>query len=112
MVEMVRQGGAPESDTSWQGNTRLTFRLLKAMQRLSRQHGAKLVVASIPMERGLRSQMESFCQRENIHYLPLDEAFENTQSAYTFPHNEHWNPAGHVVAADALEQFLEAENIF
>lgn len=112
MVELVRQGGTLKSEASWSVNTDLTFRLLKAMNRLSRQHDAKLVVVSIPMGKGLRSHLKAFCLRNNIRYLSLDEAFESAQTPYTFAHNEHWNSTGHVIAADAVEQYLEAEGIF
>lgn len=56
--------------------------------------------------------MRDFCARENIPFLDLTPALEQSAAAgraVYFPDDAHWNAAGHEVAAQALSAFLARE---
>ena len=98
----------------WQTNDlELTWALLRAMNHLCRDSGAVLTVISAPMKRApaVPQLMRQTCSREQIPFLALDHAFSDQSSATTLPHDHHWNPLGHKVAAEAMEAFLEQEGL-
>lgn len=84
----------------------VTLELLKALQTLSRQIKAQLVLVSVPMPTEQRQVLQTFSDQEKIPYLPLDENFSKVTEPLTFLHDKHWNANGHAVAASAIEEWL------
>lgn len=118
-LKSSRQEGAPQpvssnhsnSDASLKGSI-IVARLLGLLNRLAKEHGARLVVVSVPMSEPYRQELAETLGAEGVPYLALDAAFANPQAAVTFAHDGHWNAAGHRIAADAIEEFLQLLGIF
>jgi hypothetical protein len=75
--------------------------------------GARLVVVSVRMVPHLREHLAEILDEVAVAHLPLDRAFAaEPRLELHFPHDPHWNPAGHRTAADAVEPFLERIGVF
>ncbi len=83
----------------------VTLELLKALQTLSHQIHAKLVLVSVPMPAEKRQVLHSFADQAKIPYLPLDDHFAKVTEPLTFLHDKHWNAKGHAVAAGAIAEW-------
>jgi lysophospholipase L1-like esterase len=90
----------------------LTGRLLLEINRICQANSSKFVLVSIPMNQKKRSYLETLANSKSIPYLALDKVFAATKKSVTFPHDSHWNPAGHALAADAMEAYLKDLKIF
>jgi hypothetical protein len=89
-----------------------TAYLLGSINRLCIENNAKFILVSIPMDKSKRAWMEDFAQREKISYLALDPYFESKERQTTFAHDKHWNPIGHQIAANAINDFLKEIKVF
>ena len=93
---------------------RLTAELLKHLGREVSAHGGRLVVVSVPMDGA--EHLARFLARElaeaGIPYLPLDAAMHgHSADEIYFPHDRHWTPAGHRIAAQATAAFLRERGL-
>ncbi|OPZ30493.1 MAG: hypothetical protein BWZ02_00736 [Lentisphaerae bacterium ADurb.BinA184] len=91
---------------------RLTAAILHEFAESARQHGARLVVVSAPMNPARVGQVRSALEPAGVPYLPLDDAFAHRREPVRFAHDKHWNARGHAVAATAIEAFLERQGVF
>lgn len=89
----------------------VTRRLLLRMDEQARQIQARFVIVSVPMGEEKRQILKSFTEKHDISYLALDETFSKVTETVTFANDEHWNPTGHRVAADAIESFLKQQGL-
>jgi len=94
------------------GDGRLTAAVLREFAESARQHGARLVVVSAPMNPVRVGQVRSALGPVGVPYLPLDDEFARCREPVRFAHDKHWNARGHAVAATAIESFLEREGVF
>jgi len=90
----------------------VTAELLRACSRLCREHECEFVLVSVPMPRAKRAVALEVADSESFPYLPLDGRLLRSPAPVTFPHDEHWNPAGHRLAADAISKLLIRLRIF
>ena len=58
--------------------------------------------------------LEVWAREAGVAYLALDASFiaAGRELPVEFPHDRHWNPAGHAVAAGAIEEFLRSIRVF
>jgi len=70
------------------------------------------VLIGIAMIDEERRSLKKIAEKGTIPYLPLDPYFENTFDVVTFPHDHHWNPKGHEIAANAIDAFLQKIDVF
>jgi hypothetical protein len=90
----------------------LTGGLIKSMKALLDGHGCRLLVVSVPMGENEKEFLRGLSQESDIPYLALDAFFETTGTEVIFPHDGHWNAAGHRRAAAAIGRFLRDQKIF
>ncbi len=90
----------------------VTRRLLGAIKELCESQGSRFVIVSVPMSVQYRAFLQDACRKEDIKCLPLDSYFESTGRITRFPHDRHWNPAGHEIAAKGIEDFLKGMGVF
>lgn len=107
-----RVSGGRDRMRQRRGRYKVTDRLISAMGEIVGKNDAEFVVVSVPMDEEERVFLEELCLREGIPYLPLDTFFSETEIELTLPHDRHWNPAGHEVAAVAIDRFLRDLNVF
>ncbi len=108
-----RAGEASANNDDLRADYELTRALLLALNDLTEQNGAQLIVVSSPMGQRLRDLLNTTLQPAGVPYLPLDETFSKIpESAITFEHDTHWNPTGHKIAAAAIEEFLLEVGVF
>jgi hypothetical protein len=106
------EGNGAKEDSGLRGEFAVTCHLVKAMNDLCRQSNADFMIASVPMDEGRRAFLQDLCLNENIPYLSLDESFSEAEDRVTFPHDGHWNPTGHYLAAETIERFLRDQGVF
>jgi hypothetical protein len=95
-------GGEPEA-----GDFALTRALLGELAREVAESGARLVVVGVPAPAPLRRELALALQGLSVPYRPLDAAFRGrSREEWKFAHDPHWNAAGHVIAAGAVDDFL------
>jgi lysophospholipase L1-like esterase len=98
----------------------VTMRLLIEMQRLAQAHHAQFVLVYVPhqgeIERGVsgapyvravHALVDAVALAQGIPLVDLTDAFHAQAAggaALVYPHDEHWTPAGHELAADVLLQ--------
>ena len=89
-------------------------RLLDEMQDRCREMQARLVLVSTPMLPVAHEVLEDWSRRTGVPYLALDASLAAADSVLPleFPHDQHWSPAGHAVAAAAIEEFLRSIPVF
>ena len=96
----------------------VTQRILSAMHRLASEHGARLIVVYLPHRseiegdrgrnaniRAAHALVQDFAASERVALVDLTAPFREhiaRGDALIYPHDEHWSPAGHAVAAEAL----------
>ncbi|MCP3984609.1 MAG: hypothetical protein GY723_09465 [bacterium] len=91
---------------------RISRALIEALHEETQRHDARLAIVSIGGAPDPRELLTQTLLRLGVPYLPLDEAFANHRGIkYKFQHDPHWNPTGHVLAADAVERWLIDEKI-
>jgi lysophospholipase L1-like esterase len=122
----------------WEETWRVTRATLLASHRLARAHGAELAVMTVPAlfqadadERarieayypGLRldperlhRELARFCAAQGIAFVDLLPAFrrEEARAGVTLYHrieDQHWNAAGHALAAQELERALDQRGL-
>jgi hypothetical protein len=91
---------------------RLVKRLICEVNNFTAAHGAKLVLVSVPLDDDERNVLREVATRENIPYLPLDDALRNAAENVTFHNDYHWNADGQRVVAGSVERFLIETGIF
>jgi hypothetical protein len=106
----LEPSGATSSDSSdWDTQKKMhdvAHYLLKAINELCRQNRSLFILISIPMSEERRAVLQRIAEEERFPYLPLDAYFRNRLVSTTFPHDLHWNPTGHEIAANAVDAFL------
>jgi hypothetical protein len=90
----------------------VTYHLITAMNELCKKNGCRFVLASVPMDSEMRTLLQRIAEENKISYLPLDEYFETSFTVVTFAHDQHWNPRGHEIAANAIDAFLQKLGVF
>lgn len=91
---------------------RISRALIEALHDETQRHEARLAIVSIGGAPDPRELLTATLLRIGVPYLPLDETFAGTRgSELKFPHDPHWNPAGHARAADAIERWLREEKL-
>ena len=102
--------------------TTLTFAILEEIFREVRQLGAVPVVADLPVWHELddpnpganprESMLSDFCRRRQVAYLPVRPALLRARrSGVRFDTAEHWGPAEHALAAEAIADGLRQRNL-
>jgi hypothetical protein len=91
---------------------RLVKHLITEINSFTADHGARLVLVSVPLGEEQRSVLEEVTARENISYLPLDETFDAAAGEVSFRNDYHWNTTGQRIVADSIERFLIEAGIF
>ena len=86
--------------------------LLTAMRSECTAAGAKFVVVNAPLDAEKLSWLEGITEDAGIPHLSLNAAFDAIKDPVTFPHDAHWNEAGHKLAAQAIEAFLRQQGVF
>ena len=81
--------------------------LVKAMNEMCKKNGSLLILVSIPQDQERTELLRRTAAAEGIRYLPLDRYYESTGNRTTFTRDIHWNAKGHVIAAKAIESFLQ-----
>ena len=110
--------GAADIDYHGLPGAAVTVRLLVEMHRVAAAHGARLVLVYVPHRseieelrspypyiRAVHAMIGDVAARQGIPLVDLSGPFhEQAQRGrqLTFTHDEHWTPAGHEVAAQAL----------
>jgi len=90
----------------------VTAALLRALDELVTANGARLAVVSTAGEPWLQRAMADTLAPLGVPYLSLDDAFRGQpRDEVKFAHDPHWNAAGHALAADAVEAFLQTQGI-
>lgn len=96
-----------ESDDSSKSKFEVTRELLRAMDELCVQRGARFIVVSTPLRNPKKRKfMKRLAEEERFPFLALDAAFADLDSEGTFAHDPHWNAEGHAAAARAIDEFL------
>lgn len=91
---------------------RVSRALIEALHDETRHHDTRLAVVSIGGAPDPRELLTATLLRIGVPYLALDDTFANNKAVvYKFQHDPHWNPAGHALAADAVEQWLRDEGL-
>jgi hypothetical protein len=110
--ETPKRPRKPRHLTRESEHMRVSHFLLRDLAVQAERLGAQLVVASVPMVPHLREHLAEILDEIAVPHGPLDRVFaEPDWRKYYFPHDPHWNEWGHRVAADALEDFLEASGV-
>jgi hypothetical protein len=91
---------------------RLVKQLLTEINNFAAGHGARLVLVSVPLDDNERNVLREVAARENIPYLPLDDALGNAAGEVTFRNDYHWNANGQRIVAAGVERFLVEAGIF
>ncbi|MFC1836174.1 SGNH/GDSL hydrolase family protein [Thermodesulfobacteriota bacterium] len=116
----------------WNEAWMVTRRVIVAMKTLVQEHGAELMVVTVPplqVDPEVRRRVEDlhpdvrldidkinrvlgdFCRREGIPFLDLLPSFSEAYKTDGVPlfhkFDLHWNAAGHEVAASEVARFLE-----
>ncbi len=73
---------------------------------------AGLVIVSVPMAKDLRAVFERSAHALQAPFLALDPFFAGDARKLLFEHDNHWNAAGQLRAADAIDQFLQDEGVW
>lgn len=68
--------------------------------------GRRFIVVSVPASPLAETFFKTVTSELAIDYLSLAPYFSKTNEATSFPHDRHWNAAGHKLAAAALADFL------
>jgi hypothetical protein len=90
-----------------QPDLELTSALLAELARLSRENGARFLVASTPAPEAVRRGLARALEHLSVPYRALDPHFRGRpREEWKFAHDPHWNAAGQRIAADAVEGFL------
>jgi hypothetical protein len=85
----------------------VTLRLLREVDRTTRELGARFALVSVPMRDDARKDaLRREAAESGFSFLSLDSAFAAAGTGLTFPENGHWTAHGHAVAADAMEGLL------
>ena len=84
----------------------ITAKLIVEIRNLCRENNAEFALTSVPCSHELEDNLAELCSQQSIPYLPLSQALSNADKPVTFPHDCHWTPYGHQVAADAIEAFI------
>lgn len=112
LTRSMRPASREKNSMDEQRTYLVTYHLIKAMSKLSKEEGAKFVLVSIPMNVEEREWIQKITKKENIPYLQLDKYFESMEGSTRFPHDYHWNVKGHAIAAKAIDDFLRILNVF
>ena len=96
----------------------VTMRLLREMRRLARDHGSEFVIVYLPHHGEIAGLTSSYPYIEAVHAMirdvaatdgiplvDLTEPFRQQAQrgrVVVYPHDEHWTPEGHRLAADVL----------
>ena len=89
-------------------NTALLERLLE----LARQQGARLGLAFLPAEKDLpvdvarRGWLSQFARDHDCPYVDLTDAIQREGKQVFIERNWHYNPRGHQITADVLQDFI------
>jgi lysophospholipase L1-like esterase len=102
---------AAPRDNKYDVDLSLTLAMLERMDRSARAGGARFFVVAAPLSDPPRERLLAALRERSVASLALDPAFDG-RSDIRFPHDPHWTPSGHVIAADAVERFLVAEGVF
>jgi lysophospholipase L1-like esterase len=88
----------------------VTFALIRAIDDLTRENSARFALVSVPMPGAHRKALREFTQQVEIPHLPLDRRFSLAREKVVST-DGHWNPAGHRIAAEEIQEFLRALNL-
>lgn len=83
---------------------RLTKRLLKEIDSLCTQNGARLIIADIPSI--YSPLLQDFCREEKIRYVDLDPPLRRRIRPIAHRKVGHWNRYGHRIVAEAMIDYL------
>ncbi|MCX6356710.1 MAG: SGNH/GDSL hydrolase family protein [Candidatus Aureabacteria bacterium] len=85
-------------------NMALTKKLLKRIDNLCGEHGARFVITDIPSE--YSPLLRGFCRQENILYIDLEPCLKGRLRPVVHRKVGHWTPYGHRVVAAAMIECL------
>ena len=107
----ARADAAAPVDNKYDVDVSLTLAMLERMDHSARASGARFFVVTAPLSDPPRERLLAGLRERGVAHLALDPAFEG-RSDIRFPHDAHWTPNGHAIAADAIEGFLAGEGVF
>lgn len=93
------------------GRLKVTARILERINALALSNKERFIVVSVPMRQTCTHVLENMLTPNGIPYLPLDEAFDGTGKKGLVD-GLHWNAAGHMLVADAVDAFLHEIGVF
>lgn len=95
-----------------QGMQGVTHLLIKSINALCIGNDSEFVMVSVPMNTDARTFLQKLAEEVEVPYLSLDEYFGRASTSTSFPHDGHWNAAGHEIAATAIDTFLSRLGVF
>jgi hypothetical protein len=89
----------------------VTAALLDAIREYCAERDMRFLLVSVPAEQQYHKFFTAYTANNDIEYLALEPAFADKDIRdYLIARDNHWNANGHVIAADAIADFLlEAE---
>ena len=110
----VSEGGVQGSEPVIEPHdeNQITRALIRRMNELVRSHAGVLLVVSVPhrslseQQRRASARFHRFLDSEGIVNARLEERFAAATEPTTFAHDQHWNPLGHRIAAQAIADLM------
>lgn len=91
---------------------RLAQRLIGEIDDFSAEHGASLVLVSVPLNDEEEDVLREIAERMKIPYLSLRNVLRSAGGEVTFRNDRHWNAKGQRIVAEEVERFLTDAGIF
>lgn len=98
--------------TQFRESHAITNALLQKLKSTVEGNQSRFVVFALPIRPGLKRNLEELTKHGDWNYLNLDPFFAGTEEQTEIPDDEHWNAAGHRLAADLMENYLREKAIF
>ena len=94
----------------------ITWAIFDEMIRTTNKIGAKLVFASLPAAcpmnlPGLDEYLPKYCKNKNVYYISVYPYANANKSREFFASGRHWNANGHRIVAEAIKEYLLAQDI-
>ena len=118
----------------WRDAYRITLRMIRASKDLAKANEAHFLAFSIPDKEAVEDEFNDrnanyngialdyrkpfktlfdYCETHDIDFLDLTEVFRKdfrvNGVSHTWPHDGHWNPRGHAIAAKAVSEYIRTQ---
>ncbi|MDD5557048.1 MAG: SGNH/GDSL hydrolase family protein [bacterium] len=104
-----RREEEPADPRALEEEMELTKAILRRIDRVCRENGARLVVADLPSH--YTPLLRDFCRREGIPHVDLAAALSEGLRPVSHRRVGHWTPRGHRLVAAAIIGALERERL-